>query len=191
MNQKTSSPLNPITLLSAALLSVALTGCSTVKTHVNKSSVHASTFSFVPSGRAPSADEGVAQGHTMIQQALVNNLAAKGVRQVPSGGEVLVAYLVIVGNNSRTVALDSYFGYSDDSDALLSKVHSEQAINGNRRASFEAGTLVVDFVDPQTSKVLQRRTIQADVLRDLSTEQRGQRIQGIVDQALDDVPIAK
>jgi uncharacterized Ntn-hydrolase superfamily protein len=180
-------------ILSAVALALTLTACSTVSTHVNKGTVKANSFSFVNQVRktGPETDERTLQGLAMIRQALATGLAAKGVGEVPSGGDVTVAFLVIVGNNVSTVALDSYFGYSDDSDKLLSAVHSSEAVGGDKRGYFEAGTLVVDFVDPHTSKVLQRRTIHADVLRDISMEKRAERIQAIVNQALQDVPLAK
>ena len=125
----------------------------------------------------------------MIQHALIQNLASKGVSYVATGGDITVAYLVVVGNNVSTTSLNSYFGYSDDSEALLQKVHSEQTNNGDR-SYFESGTLVIDFLDPKTSKLLQRRSIQAEVLRNLPAETRSARVQAIVDQALKDVPVS-
>ena len=125
----------------------------------------------------------------MIQQAINRNLAAKGVSQVPSGGDVTVAYLVVVGNNSTTTSLNSYFGYTDDSNAFVDKIHAQETANQSR-GYFEEGTLIIDFVDAGTSKVLQRRCIQAPLLRNLPAETRSERIQAVVDQALKDVPFA-
>jgi hypothetical protein len=192
MNQNPHSLKTPA-ILSAVALAVTITACSTVSTHIDKGAIKASSCSFVDQVRQTSAnsDDRTAQGLAMLRQAIVNNLASKGVREVPSGGDVTVAFLVIVGNNVSTVAIDSYFGYNNDSDALLSKVHGQEAVKNNTRGYFVAGTLVVDFVDPHTSKVLQRRTIQADVLRDLTMQQRAERVQAIVNQALQDVPITK
>jgi len=50
--------------------------------------------------------------------------------------------------------------------------------------------LVIDFVDPKTSKLLQRRSIQAPVLRNLPMEQRSARLQTVVDQALANLPVS-
>ena len=171
----------------AAALVVA--GCSSVKTHVDRGPVAARTFSFLNTGPQPAPEyaEDRQQAHIMVQQALIKNLAAKGVSQVSSGGDVTVAYLVIVGNNATTTSLNRYFGYGSDADALVEKVHKEQTETDPNRNYFEAGTLVIDIVDPKTSKVLQRRSIQAQVLRNLPAETRTTRVQGIVDQALADV----
>src|SRR5215831_13131261 len=99
-------------LLISAVLAVAATGCSSVKTHVDAGAIKARTFSFLRTGsRQPSAAvDNSAQAHALIQQALVNNLAAKGISKVPSGGDVTVAYLLIVGNNVGTASLNEYFG---------------------------------------------------------------------------------
>ncbi len=179
-------------LLGLWILAVAVAGCSSVKTHVNKGPVKARTFSFLNTGvdRVPDYAETRKEAHAMVQQALITNLRAKGVTYVPSGGDITVAYLVIVGNNGTTTSLNSYFGYTDDSDALMQKAHAEQTSSANR-AYFEAGTLVIDFVDPTNSKLLQRRSIQGQVLRNLPKETRSARIQGIVDQALRDVPVTQ
>jgi hypothetical protein len=172
-------------------LAAALAACSSVKTYVDRGKVEARTFSFLNTGtrQSPGYAEDRKEAHEMIQHALIQNLAAKGVTYMPAGGDVTVAYLVVVGNNATTTSLNSYFGYSDDSEALLQKVHSEQT-NSGERGYFESGTLVVDILDPKTSKLLQRRSIQAQVLRNLPAETRSARVQAIVDQALKDVPVS-
>lgn len=179
-------------LLGCILVAAMLAGCSSVKTQVDKGPVKARTFSFLNTGdrQLPDYAEERKQAHAMVQQALINNLAAKGVSYAPSGGEMTVAYLIVVGNNSSTTSLNNYFGYTPDSEAFLNKVHSEQTGN-DARGYFEAGTLVIDFVDPATSKLLQRRSIQAQVLRNLPSETRTARIQAIVDQALKDLRVSR
>jgi hypothetical protein len=178
--------------LAALTVALAVVGCSSVKNYVDKGHVKASTFSFLnPGGRQmPSYAETDKQAHAVIQQAIIHNLSEKGVKYVVTGGDVTVAYLVIVGNNAATTSLDQYFGYTEDSTALVGKVHAEQTGSKSDRGYFEAGTLVIDIVDPKASKLLQRRTIEAQVLRNLSVEQRTARAQSIVDQALKDLPIS-
>ena len=176
-------------LLVAALI---FAGCSSVKTHVDRGPVTAKTFSFLNTGpqSTPSYAEDRQQAHIMIQEAIIKNMAARGVSQAASGGDITVAYLVIVGNNATTTSLNRYFGYGSDADALVEKVHKEQTETDPNRNYFEAGTLVIDLVDPKTSKLLQRRSIQAQVLRNLPMETRTTRVQTIVDQALADVRIS-
>jgi hypothetical protein len=176
-------------LLVAALICA---GCSSVKTRVDEGPVKGRTFSFLNTGPqpTPSYAEDRKQAHVMIQEAIIKNMAARGVSQVASGGDVTVAYLVIVGNNATTTSLNRYFGYGSDADALVEKVHKEQTETDPNRNYFEGGTLVIDLVDPKTSKLLQRRSIQAQVLRNLPMETRAARVQSIVDQVLADVRIS-
>jgi hypothetical protein len=188
-----SSPIR--TLLAMVMLTgiLVFVGCSSVSTKIDRAPVSARTFSFLNTGSKPlpTYAEPRQEVHAAIQQALIKNLATKGVAWATNGGDVTVAYLVIVGNNVETTSLNSYFGYNSDAEALVDKVHKEQAVGGTARNYFEAGTLVIDFLDPRTSKILQRRTIQAQVLRNPTVEDRATRIQAIVDQALGDVVISR
>jgi len=178
-------------LIPALVLAIAVAGCSSVKTHVDEGKVTAHTFSFLNTAarQQPNYAESSQQAHAMIQQAIIHNLAARGITQLPSGGDITVAYLVIVGNNASTTSLNEYFGYTPDANALVNQAHDQQTSESNR-GYFEAGTLVIDILQPNNSKLLQRRSIQAQVLRNLSTEQRTARIQALVDQALGNVPLS-
>jgi hypothetical protein len=182
---------NTYSILLAAVLAAA--GCSSVKTHVDTGPITARTFSFLNTGpkETPAFADKRAQVHTMIQEAITRNLAAKGVSSVPTGGDITVAYLVIAGNNATTTSLNDYFGYTDDATKLVDKVHTEQAIKSENRNYFEAGTLVIDIISPQTSKLLKRASVQSPILRNLAPEVRQARLQSLVDQALSDLRISK
>jgi len=171
---------------------VVLAGCSSVKTHVDTGPIHARTFSWINTGRdLPSYAEARKQAHAAVQEAITKNLAAKGVSYVERGGDITVAYLIIAGNNATTTSLNEYFGYTADSTALVDKVHRSESEKSNDRGYFEAGTLVIDILDPRTSKVLKRATIQAQILRELPLDEREARLQGFVDQALSDLRIVQ
>jgi hypothetical protein len=173
-------------------LMILFVGCSSVSTTVNKGAVRANTFSFMDRANRQTPDyaERSQQAHALVQQAIANNLASKGITRANSGGDVTVAYLIIVGNNVATTSLNEYFGYSDDSTALVEKVHDTQAGSKKEdRNYYESGTLVIDFLDPKSSQLIQRRSIQAPVLRNLTMEQRSARVQTVVDQALANLPV--
>jgi hypothetical protein len=176
--------------LACLAIGLALTAYSGVKTHVDHGRVTARTFSFLepPAKPFPSYAENRKEAHEAIQQALIKSLGTRGINYVKSGGDVTLAYLLIVGNNGQTTSLNSYFGYGDEASDLVDKVHKEQT-NSKNRGYFEAGTLVIDLVNPQTSKLLQRRSIQAPLLRNLPKEKRIERLQTLVDTALKDVPV--
>ena len=175
------------------MAALVLAACSSVKTKVDAGPLTARTFSFINTGSKalPAYADTRTQVHAMLHEAITKNLAAKGIASVPSGGDITVAYLVIAGNNATTTSLNEYFGYGPDATELVDKVHKEQAIKNENRAYFEAGTLVIDILDPQTSKVLKRAMVSSPILRNLSPEARQTRIQGFVDQALSDLRVAR
>ncbi len=177
-------------LWACLLLAGLVAGCSSVKPQVDEGAIKARSFSFFDPGprQLPAYAEERKEAHLMVQQAIMKTMAAKGVSYVPKGGDVTVAYLIIVGNNGSTTSLNGYFGYSEDSDALLKKVHAEQT-GSDSRGYFEAGTLVIDLVNPASSKLLQRRSAQAQLVRNLPLETRSARVQSLVEQMLKDVPI--
>jgi hypothetical protein len=178
-----------ITLLLAAGL-LALAGCSSTPSTVNTGKIHARTFSFVDTGnRTPPNNTDTRQTvHRMIQAAITKDLAARGVEKVPSGGDVTVAYLVILGNNVVTTSVDDYFGYGRDAAGLLDKAHSASISKKNPNA-FEAGTLVIDIISAKDFKLLKRGYATQPILRNLPDDERSERIQKVVDKILADVRI--
>lgn len=172
---------------------LALAGCSSVKTDVNTGPIHARTFSYINTGARPlpAYAENRKLVHEKVQEAISKNLTARGLTQVAQGGDVTVAYLVIVGNNATTTSLDDYFGYTSDANALVDQAHKSDTMKGNERGYFEAGSLVIDILDPKTSKLLKRGKAQAQILRELPMDQREARLQTFVDQALSDLRIAQ
>jgi hypothetical protein len=118
------------------------------------------------------------------------NLADKGLTKVASGGDVIVAYLVIVGNNASPEAVNDYFGYGRDAAALEDKAQDAYSSSKNPNY-FEAGTLLVDIVDAKTYKVLKRAYVVRPLLSNPTAEVRAERIQEAVDAVLKDLRIAR
>ena len=174
---------NSLLILAVAALAVA--GCSSTPTQVDTGPIHARSFNFVDRGVKPviaSSDNRQAV-HTMIQEAITKNLAAQGVTKVAAGGDVTVAYLVIVGNNTTTETISTYFGYHEDADALQDKAQTAYTKSKNPNY-FEAGTLVIDIIDSKSFKLLKRGCATRPILRNLPDDARAARIQEVVDEIL-------
>ena len=178
-----------VTLPLAALL---VAGCSSTPTRVETGPIRASSFSFIaaaPKATPDFAPDRWAPIHAMIQDSIRRNLADKGLNQAASGGDVIVAYLVIVGDNASTEAVNTYFGYGRHAEALHDKAH--EAYNNSKNPNyFQAGTLLVDILDAKTAKLLERSYVVRPLLRNPSADIRAERIQEAVDAALTDVRIA-
>ena len=177
-------------LLAAGIL--VLAGCSSTPVRVNSGAIRATTFSYV-TGRPmpPDYAEKRAQIHRLIQSAITTNLTAKGLSRVPAGGDVYVAYLLILGDNVSTTDVDDYFGYGRNADALLDKAHEKGAIESKNPNYFLAGTLVVDLIDAKNYKLLYRNYVVRQVLRNVPEDVRAERVQAAVDQALANLRIAR
>lgn len=177
--------------LTMSLTALLLTGCST-PTRVDKGPITASTFSFVvpPPKSDPFAPDARAPIHAQIQNAISRNLQSKGLSRQAAGGDVTVAYLIVVGNNATTEYITTYFGDSRDLPGLENK--AQNAYTGAKtRNYFEAGTLLVDIVDSRTNKLLKRAYVVRPILNNPSAEARAERIQEAVDEMLKDVRIAR
>ncbi len=183
--------MKSIALLFLAAATLTLTGCSSTPTRVDEGPVHAQTFSFVNRGRpTPKFAEGSTQALAMIQDAITKNLAAKGVTKVDSGGDITVGFLVIVGNNAQTEAIDDYFGDAEAADALHEK--AQDAYSSNKDPNyFQAGTLVIDIIDTKTYKLKLRNYATRQILNNITVEARAERIQAVVDQILAKLRVEK
>jgi predicted small secreted protein len=172
-------------------LAALLAGCSATPTKVSKGPIKAGTFTFVVSSRPNSAIAEEREAvHQVIHEAIAQNLTGKGLAQAESGGDITVAYLVVVGNNVTTESINTYFGYGRDSSALHDK--AQGAYSGSKNPNyFEAGTLLIDLIDSRTYKLLVRNHVTRPTLRNPSAEVRAANIQEAVDAVLKDVRIVK
>jgi len=175
--------LNPFFGLAAAVL--VLAGCSSTPTKVDTGVIHGRTFNFVNRGPQPAPDyaDDRAHVHEMIQSAITKDLAADGVTRVATTGELTVAYLIIVGNNATTEAINTYFGYGEGANALHDKAHKAYTSSDNPNY-FEAGTLLIDIIDNRTYKLLKRNYASRPLIRNITPEAQAERIQEVVNEIL-------
>jgi hypothetical protein len=180
--------LIPLFSLAAAVLTLA--GCSSTPTKVDSGPVHGKTFNFVNRGGRPAPDyaDNRQAVHEMIQAAITKNLATRGITRVDSGGDLTVGYLVIIGDNASTVAINDYFGYGEGANALHEIAHD--AYTGSKNPNhFQAGTLVIDIIDNKDYKLVRRDYATRAVLRNITPEQRAERIQEAVDEILKNLKV--
>ena len=184
--------MKPILLSFLATVALIVAGCSSTPTRVEGGPIRARTFNFVASGAkaVPSYADRREAIHTTIQEAITHNLSARGLARVPSGGDLTVAYLLIVGNNASTASLDDYFGYGRDSSALQEKATAAYSASKNPNF-FQAGTLVVDLIDSRSFKLLSRGYTTRPVMANLTPEARADRIQEAVDEILSRLRVVK
>jgi len=183
--------MNKISLVAVALAGLIIAGCKSTPTRVDRGPVNARTFNFVNGGSPPSATfaDKREEIHRMIQDAITQNLARKGVSRVAENSDVTVAYLVIVGNDVSTESIDKYFGSGRD-ESLHDKAQEAYGKSKNPN-SFQAGTLLIDILDSKNYKLLKRNYVVRPLLNKPTAEVRRSHIQEAVDEALKDLQVAK
>lgn len=172
-------------LLPLLLTGLLFAGCSSTPTRVDKGLLKVHTYNFINGGIAltPPATDRRDAIHQIIQKAIVNNLATKGLERADGTGDVTVAYMIIVGNNVSTEAVTTYFGMGRDADALHNK--AEDAYSSSKNPNqFEAGTLVIDVLDAKSYELLYRNYVVRPILGNATAAVRGERIQEAVNAAL-------
>jgi hypothetical protein len=178
-------------LLAAGAL--ALVGCSSTPTRVDKGPIQAHTFSFMDTGGKPPVTFADMRPdlHPRIQDAITKSLAAKGLTKVASGGDVVVGYLIIVSDGVSTTALDDYFGYTMSAEKLQEKAHEAFVLDNKNPTPYPAGTLVIDIVDGKTFQLLKRNFVSRPIMRQLPLDERVARLQEAVDEALQGLRVGK
>ncbi|HEY8239984.1 MAG TPA: DUF4136 domain-containing protein [Kiritimatiellia bacterium] len=175
--------------MAAALL--ALAGCATEQpARVSTGAIKASTFDFVTvaPGKHEFADDS-ASTHASIQAAIQDVLAAKGLNRSEGGGDVKVAYLVIVGNNVTTTSINDYFGYGREDAKLVEQAHKASAVDNKNPDYYEAGALVIDIIDAKDFKLLRRDYVVRPLFRNTPPDIREARIRDAVSEALAELQV--
>jgi hypothetical protein len=169
-------------LLVAGILAIA--GCASTKTKIETSSISARTFSFVSSTRPlPEFAAKEKQVHELVQNAITESLARRHITRVDQGGDIIVAYLIITGDNVSTASINDYFGYGRDAQELLNVAHDKYT-GSKVPYHFEAGTLLIDIIDGKTFKVLKRGYASRNLQKDVAPEARAQRMNDVVEEIL-------
>jgi hypothetical protein len=177
-------------LSALAIVALLFAGCSSTSTRVDQGPIKANSFSFINVANRPQPDyaDQRAEVNKQIQEAITANLARFNVPHVASGGDITVAYLVIIGNNATTRSINDYFGYDRDASAIGEIAHQKYTQSGNPNY-FEAGTIVIDFIDSHSNKLLKRGYASRPLLSNPTTEVRAARIQQAVEEAMQGLSI--
>jgi hypothetical protein len=172
-------------ILAIGLLALVVPACSPkVQTRVDTGPVRAHTFAFVArDSPAPRSADDIEHVHAAVQEAITTTLAGKGVRRVDASPDVMVAYLIVIGDRTSTRAVDTYFGRGRLYGDLLNEAF-EAYTHADNPTNLEAGTLLIDVLDGRTAAVVWRNHVTRTVLQNPSPELRASHIQGAVDEAL-------
>jgi uncharacterized protein DUF4136 len=119
--------------------------------------------------------------HQRIQSAIASALAAKGITQATSGKpDVFVAYHIAL--QQKLDAHTIYTGYGP--------YRGYYGVGGAETIvdSYDLGTLLIDFVSPESNTVIWRGSGQSRIQELKTPEERQARIQDAVDRILGQFP---
>src|SRR5690242_11396192 len=95
-------PASPSRIVAICVLALVPACSPKVQTRVDTGPIRARTFAFVARDKpAPQSANDLEHVHAAIQDAITTNLASKGVTRVELSPNVLVAYLVVVGDQTN------------------------------------------------------------------------------------------
>jgi hypothetical protein len=117
-----------------------------------------------------------------LQQAIAAQFEEKGMDVVEKGGDLIVAYLVIIQDNVSTTSINKHFGYRD-SDKMVDKVH-KRGTRGRYPEYVKRGAIVIDLLDAKTYKLVYRDYAVRGVNSSLPEEERRTKINEAVEETL-------
>lgn len=173
-----------MTIFAICLLAL-LPACSPkVQTRVDIGPIRAQTFAFVARDRpAPASPDDVDHVLAAIQEAITTTLTGKALRRVESSPDVIIAYLVVVGDRTSTRVVETYFGRGRLYGDLLNEAFKAYT-SADNPTNLESGTLLIDVLDGRTAALLWRNYVTRAVLQNPSPELRATHVQGAVDDVL-------
>lgn len=146
-------------LTAVALVVLAAMGCATlnVSSHIQRDLDFAQyrTYDWGPADALPTGDPRLDENlffQDQVEGAVEKQLAAKGFERSESGPpDLLIHYHASISRRIDVNRVDHDYGYCYDEDCRA------------RVIEFEAGTLVLDIVDPKTNRVIWRGWVQGSV----------------------------
>lgn len=140
------------------------------------------TYAWMESQRTRPQDPRVDNSllETRVKNAVDAELAQKGYRAVsPDQADFLVGYHAAVQSKIDAYTMSNFYGYRPGWGGGVSDIHVYE---------YDEGSLVIDFVDPETKQLLWRGGAQAEVNQRADPAKREERIRMAVQKVLSRFP---
>ena len=183
-------------VVTAILLASLLAGCSSMEVNVDydpKGDFSGlKTFDWIPGPRKPSGDPRIDDNTILdrrIRGAVESELAAKGFRKSAQSPDFWLAYHVTLDKRQSVTTLNNYHGYGPGwgwdyySPPYASKRRSETFVY-----EYEAGTLLLDVVDPDGRDLIWRGSAMDEVNFSATPSAKEQQINEAVRRMLEKFP---
>tara|TARA_R100000027_G_scaffold67735_1_gene68298 strand:- start:12347 stop:12889 length:543 start_codon:yes stop_codon:yes gene_type:complete len=167
------------------LVLIALVGCSSVPLP-KKEAKGNETFAFYNPdvAKLPEFAGKSVEAMKTIQDELRAQLTAAGlteVKDITEKPDLIVAYLLVLQNNTVTTAVRDY--YVSSGVEIIEAAH-EYSQDHKPHRKFQSGTVVVDVIDVKTEKLIYRDYATREVKKGLTSEQRQKLVRKATDEAI-------
>ena len=168
--------------LFAILLTGLLSGCSTMEIYVDHdpdaSFENLKRYAWMPDPPKVTGDPRVDNPiiHRFVREAVEDRLKSRGFERDDDAPDVWVGFIADVRQRTEFRAVNERRRYSSASWTEL------------RERAYDEGTLILDFVDPKTRKLLWRGSARAEVHLSASQSRKRERIKEAVDRILERFP---
>ena len=183
--------MNRIIVVLALVGVLVAAGCSTIHTTYGynpKTDFSAMrTYDWMPRPNAPvSSDPETARRDEAVDSYIVNcveeELASKGITRNTSTPDFLITYHGL---------LQDKVNISDFSRSLSDRLRLWGGVSGNIDVHMNAGTLVLDVVNPRTKVLIWRGAAEGTLDRNISMKEEQKIIRHAVDKLIGDFPPGK
>lgn len=151
-----------------------------------------STYQWNPKSEAPATHPALSKEELDrgIRQGVDAELQRLGMQKVQKGADVLVGYSAAVEGKLDVVTINQQYGFGPGMGRLNARPGYRRFNQGWAPPSqsvreFEQGTLVLDIVAASSGDLVWRSAAQAEVHKNLNSEERATRFEDVVRRMLD------
>lgn len=166
-----------VCLIGVAVLLTLLSACSAITVTQDYDPAHdfstMNTYGWLPDLRTKTSLGELELGR--VQSAVDSGLQARGFRKAEGNPDFLVSADAITQRETQVVTRRSGYGYWE----------------GYETYNYNVGTLILDFVDPDTQRLVWRGEAQAVLSEDPTPEERSRRVTEAVTKMLEKFPPQK
>jgi hypothetical protein len=121
-----------------------------------------------------------------VQAAVDKQLQAQGYQKVSQNPDFRIGWHGAIDQKLDVQTVDHYYGYAWD--PWYSPFYMSPSVPETRVREYQEGTLILDFVDAASKKLVWRGTAQAELRQSASASKRQERLEEAVRGILKDFP---
>ncbi|ADO69677.1 conserved uncharacterized protein [Stigmatella aurantiaca DW4/3-1] len=179
-------------LVVVSLLVLALAACAGIETRtdydpgsVDKLTGYR-TYAWLPSPHTQNSQVYNPIVESRVRKAVEQELQSRGYQEVSQNPDFKIGWHGAVDQKLDVQTVDQYYGYAWD--PWYSPFYLGPSVPETRVREYQEGTLILDFIDAASNKLVWRGTAQAELRESASASKRQERLNEAVHGMLKDFP---